>query len=230
MRRYIVKGLALGLLTLAVLLTVTYGYWLRALGRSLVYQGTTQVSEAIVIENFDPDYLLFERSTQLLREGQAKRVFVPVEADQSGEKPGAVEDGVVQVMARVAWLPQYEIIPIKEIEPISLNAALQVRDYLKKKNIGSIIVVASGFRSRRSFLLWNAVMHPAGITVSICPVFGLKTPENWYTTWHGRQEVILETVKLLYYRLRVLLQFERQPGLRISETSRSLGQVVAVQI
>jgi uncharacterized SAM-binding protein YcdF (DUF218 family) len=192
---------------------LTARYWLQDLGSSLVYQGRIQVSQAILIENFDPNYLLFERTEQLLREGWAKFVFVIA---QEGHIPGrafSVSEGFIQVMARVAGMAPPEIITFREIEPISLNAALQVRDFLRKRNIQSVIVVTSGFRSRRSYLIWDSILRPAGIRVSCVPVFGSRTTVNWHKSWHGWQEVTLELLKLAYYRLYALHKIPRLAGL-----------------
>ena len=101
-------------------------------------------------------------------------------------------------------MPEPEFIPIQEIEPISLNAAYQIRDFLTKVHLRSVIVVTDGFRSKRSALVYHAVLDPAGINVSCIPVFGQRTPKNWTETWHGIQEVAKQLLKLQYYRFYVL--------------------------
>jgi hypothetical protein len=107
-------------------------------------------------------------------------------------------------MARVARMPEPEILPIQIIEPISLHAAYQIRDFLTATPLRSAIVVTPGFRSQRSSLVYQAVLAPAGITVYCVPVFGQKTPANWTETWHGIQEVAAQFLKLQYYRFYVL--------------------------
>lgn len=177
---------------------------LQSLGPGLVHKDEIQKSDILLIENFDPDYLLFEKARQLLSEGWARRVMVPVEASPGGDRPNAVSKGFVEVMAGIAGVPEPELIPVREAEPISLNVARQVRDKLADEGITSVIVISPGFRSKRSFLVWREVFRPAGIRVSVVPVFGSRTPENWRETWHGWQEVILQWVKLLYYQLAVV--------------------------
>jgi hypothetical protein len=195
---------AMAVLVPAVGLWLGGGYALDAAAGSLVHRGAIQPSRAIVIENFDSDYLLFERASELLREGWAERVVVHAQEARGGGRAGAVSAGIVEVMARVARITEFEIVPIREIEPISLNAAFQVRDYLQREKIDSVIVVSPGFRSRRSYLVWTSVLEPAGIRVCLVPVFGGKTPGNWRETWHGWQEVSLQFLKLAYYRVAVL--------------------------
>jgi len=157
----------------------------------------------LLLENFDPDYLVFERAAALQKAGIAARIFVPVPAEDTG-MPNTVFKGIAEVMARVAWLQEIEFIPIREIEPISLNAANQIRDFLTVQHPKSVIAVAPAFRSRRLSLVYNARLTPAGVTVGCVPVFGTTTPENWTKTWHGIQDIALQFFKLQYYRFYVL--------------------------
>jgi len=160
-------------------------------------------ADAILIENFDPDYLLFERAHALYKAGLASKVFVPTDASADGEE-SMVSAGIVEVMSRIAWLEARETIPVRGIEPISLNAAYQILAALERHHIRSVLVVAPGFRSRRSALVYSEVLGRAGIAVSCVPVFGTKTPATWATTWHGVQEVGEQFVKLQYYRWYVM--------------------------
>jgi len=176
---------------------------MRQVGESLVCPAQTRRADAILIENFDPDYLLFERAQTLQHAGLAPRVFVPTHATPDGEL-SRVESGFNDVMVRIARLDPPEIIPVIAIEPISLNAAVQIRAVLTKQHVKSVMVLAPGFRSRRSFLVYRSILGPAGIDVSCVPVFGESTPQNWSGTWHGIQEVAEQFLKLQYYRLYAL--------------------------
>jgi len=115
-----------------------------------------------------------------------------------------VSRGVAEVMARQARLKDWKIILITEIEPITLSAAAQIRNHLAGDPIKSLIVVTSGFRSRRSSLVYRAVLGDVGTRVHCAPVFGRTTPQGWTDTWHGVQEVTQEFLKLQYYRFYVL--------------------------
>ena len=52
------------------------------------------------------------------------------------------------VMARAARLQSPEMIPVIGAEPISLNVAYEVRAFLEREGVRSIILVSPGFRSR----------------------------------------------------------------------------------
>jgi hypothetical protein len=197
--------LRLAVLALVVLAaSATRGLWTARIGRSLVCAEEVAPSDLILVENFDPDYLVFERAATLQAAGLAPRALVPVQGSRNPGVPNPVSTGVAEVMARQARLGRWEAFPIREVEPITLNAAAQVRDHLIEERVGSVILVTPAFRSRRSALTYQAVLGPAGIQTHCVPVFGLKTVESWSETWHGVQEVSESFVKLQYYRLYVL--------------------------
>lgn len=183
----------------------TRRYWTGPFAQSLVciHEEKTPHSDALLLENFDPDYLVFERAESLQRSGIASRAFVPTRMAEEGE-PNAVDRGTVELMARIARLQHFEIVSTRQIEPISFNAAHQIRDVLVREGIQSVVVVSPGFRSRRSALIYSTVLTPAGIKVSCEPVFGASTTQNWTETWHGIQGVLEHFVKLQYYRFWVL--------------------------
>ncbi len=129
-------------------------------------------------------------------------------------KAPSLEKGFADVMIRIAHLKNVEMIPVREqIEPISLNVAYQIRDYVTAEHIRSVLVVTAGFRAKRASLIYEAILGEAGVAVSCVPVFGRTTPENWIGTWHGIQEVVLQFLKLTYYRIYVL-PFERARRIR----------------
>ena len=112
--------------------------------------------------------------------------------------------GIAQVMARISRVGEIEIIPTREVEPITLNAARDVQRFLEREHIRSVIVVTPLFRSRRSALVYAATLGRAGITVRCEPVQGSRGVNNWSRSWHGIQDVVEQWLKLRYYRLYVL--------------------------
>ena len=196
--------LRIGVLVVGIAAVVlTRPFWTVRLAESLVCNEQAPPSDALLLENFDPDYLVFERAEALRSAGIATRVFVPM-TTYDGLQFSAVETGTADLMARIARLPGVEGIPIRLIEPISLNAAYQIRDFFTRNNIRSVIVVSPGFRSRRSALVYSSVFGPAKISVGCVPVFGTHKPENWDQSTHGMQAVFEQFLKLQYYRIAIL--------------------------
>jgi hypothetical protein len=196
---------ALVMLIVTAALAVTSRWWTVQIGRSLVCAENVARSDALLIENFDPNYVLFERAEALERAGLAPITLVPVEASNGPDGMNLVSRGIAEVMARYARLRVWRPIPtLGYTEPISLNAALQVRRHLTRDGIRSVVVITPGFRSRRSFLVYRATLGEAGIAVYCVPVFNRPSPERWTDSWHGIQEVAEEFLKLQYYRFYVM--------------------------
>jgi len=201
--------LRLGVLVVAALtLASTSRIWTSAIARSLVCTQDVAPSDLILIENFDPSYLLFERAAALQKDRIAPRALIPVPAGQDSGTPNYISQAIAEVMARHARMAAWELLPISEVEPISLNAAFQIRQYLLRENVKSLIVVTGGFRSQRSSLIYRAVLSGRGVQVRCDPVFWRATPERWGNTWHGIQGVAEEFVKLQYYRFYILLSMQ----------------------
>ncbi len=193
------------IILLAACFFLTRGFISEKLAESLVYQGTVTKSDAVIIENFDPNYLLFEETAKLLKDGQASRVFVPVRINSTGNGPNRVDQEFAEVMCRLSRIGVgCELIPFLEIEPIRLNAAKQVKAFLQDQEIHSITIVTSAYSSKRSYLVFQSVLEPIGIKVSCLPVFSERNSSNWTESWHGIQNVFMEFGKLWYYRLAVL--------------------------
>jgi hypothetical protein len=184
---------------------MTRAVWLPAIGRGLVCREEIAQPDAILVENFDPDYRLFERVAALQREGLTARVLVPTRtAAGDSDEANLVSREIVELMARLARVRNVEIVPIREIEPYSLNAAYQIRDFVIRSQARSVLVIAPALRSQRSSIVYRAILQPAGIRVHCLPVFGQHTPENWTASWHGIQTVTEQFLKLQFYRLYVV--------------------------
>ena len=182
----------------------TRGWWSVAIAKSLVCDADAAPSDAILVENFDPDYRLFERANALRQSGLAQRVLVPVAAGPNATELDAVGAGIAEVMAKAAQLGAMDILLVREVEPISLNAAFDIRRYLEQEGIKSVIVLSPLFRSQRSALVYDATLSRTGIEVTCEPVAAGRQIESWTLSWHGVQDVMEQWIKLQYYRLYVL--------------------------
>jgi hypothetical protein len=186
------------LVLVAATLWVTRGFWMLRLSQSLVCQAEVGRSDGLLLEELDSDYSVFKSAATLQKIGMANRVFVPVLTNDEMPKP--VSEGMADIIKNASHLTGIELIPISGADPFSLDSAYQVRDFLVNEHISSVIVSALGFRSRRLFLMYDKVLHPAHISVGCVPVFAGVTMSNWTRTWHGAQEVVVQLLRLQYYR------------------------------
>ncbi len=185
-----------------LVLWLSAGVWTRAIARSLVCQSDVTPSDAILVDNFDPDYRLFERARNLRRSGMAARILVPVTSDATTGAPDPVALGITDVLGRLSRVGAVDIVPIRQVEPITLNAAQDIAAFLNRAGIRSVIVVTPLYRSRRSALIYSSTLGKAGVRLHCDP--GTADTANWTHTWHGVQNVVEQWIKLQYYRFYVL--------------------------
>jgi hypothetical protein len=195
----------LGVVALVLLIGwLSRGWWSVAIADSLVCDANVASSDAILVENFDQDYLTFETAARLRHAGVASRVLVPVAASGDPLQAKGVQLGITELLADLAHLGSIDVVPIREVEPISLNAAGDVLRFMERERIRSVVVVSPLFRSQRSALVYQATLGAGGITVGCEPVRGIQDPQTWTQSLHGIQNVLEQWVKLQYYRLYVL--------------------------
>jgi len=134
--------LRLGVMTiLAINLWVSHGWGAVAVAESLVCDRSVVPSDAILGATFRSR--LGRKARNLRTSGIAERVLVPLATDRP--QPATVALGVADLMARLSRLGALEIVPVGEVEPISLNAARDIRDFMAR---GGLV---RWFSSRRSF-------------------------------------------------------------------------------
>jgi len=187
------------------MLTATREWWALRLGSSLVCDSRSDYPDLIFIDNLDQNFQLFEKAAHLKRQGIGKTIVVPVHPHwQDSSKPDPVEREITEVMIRAAHLECAEILRIRGTEPITLNVALDLADFLKGTEVGTVLILTSGFRSKRLHAVFCSVLDKIGIQTYCLPVWGAHRPETWTRSWHGIQEVFLQHLKLAYYRAMVL--------------------------
>jgi hypothetical protein len=201
--RKLAAGVVLVAVVICALTVLSRGFWSFKVAESLTCTEDIVASDAVLLENFDPSFPLFKRAAELHHTGFAHRILVPTPTGNPGDLPDSIAVALTNVMAEAAQIKKMDFIPIVEREPITLSAAQQIRDFLTHENVRSVIVVTPGFRSERSFRIYNKIFSRAGIQLRCAPVFGRTNQKNWLKTWHGVQEVALQVLKSAYYRLFV---------------------------
>jgi hypothetical protein len=175
------------------------------IGGCLVCKSEPAPAELIVIDNLETDYLAFEKARELIDASLGDHVLIPVKVGRNGRDPNLVSRRFIEVMCEVAGLESAEIFTVTHFEPISLNVAEQVRKRFEKRPVNSIGVVSPMFRSKRTNLIYEEVFNPLGVKIHCIPTTNPSiNTDNWWKTFHGIQEVVLQFLKLQYYRILLL--------------------------
>src|SRR5205814_4947380 len=144
---------------------------------------------ALIVENFDPEYPLFEEAARFQRQG-VRRILVPVPASHEGVGPNLVAARITELLANMARVHDVELVAFPEAEPIVWNAAYRMRGFLQAQHIRSVAVVVPAFRSRRSALVFGRVLGGSGSLVACVWVLGNIVRSAGAGTWHGVKSVM----------------------------------------
>ncbi len=180
-----------------------------AVGRGLVSDSGPRKPDLIVVDNLVSDYSLFEKAAALRRLYGAKMVVVFVRSsDKDPLKPDLVAGEIAEVMIRQARLQPCRLLLFRQVEPFTLNVARGLGRFIESHpGIHWVLIVTEALRSRRTRLVYGRVLGKLGVAAGTYPVWAGRGPQNWAATWHGRQDVLLQYMKLVYYEF--LVRFAR---------------------
>ena len=181
---------------------VASAWWPAALGRSLVCEASPASSDAILVENSDPDYLLFARATGCAGPF-ATRVLVPVASDLGTPELSEVGPRHRPVHGEDLTHRRDRDRPHPRGRADHPECGRDVQRFLERERIRSVIVVTPLFRSRRSPARLRRHAGPRRHRGPFEPS-RVAGSEHWTRSWHGIQEVAEQWLKLQYYRLCVL--------------------------
>ena len=182
--------------------------WLAA--RLLIVKSDLAPADAIVIMSGSATYL--ERAdwaARLYREGRAPVVILTNDSLISGwdnlqqRNPYFYELAARELQK--GGVPESKIQVVSNIALGTYEESLGVRDYAVTHNLRRLLVVTSGYHSRRTLWSMRRACEGSGIEIGIdSPPPGWKTPlpsRWWWRRW-GWKVVAGEYVKLIYYRMR----------------------------
>lgn len=150
-----------------------------------------------------------QRAVELFKEGRAAKIVLTNDNMQSGWVSGEQRNipyhELASRMLSGSDVPRdaIEILP----QPVSSTheEALLLRQYAEAKHLNSILVVTSGYHSRRALWTMRKVFAGSGIIVGLEAVRpGLQSarPGLWWLHRRGWELVPGEYVKMVYYWLR----------------------------
>ena len=152
-----------------------------------------------------------ERATlaaELYRQGRAPLILLSDDGQRGGwsqerqRNPFYVE--------RSAWAIEAAGVPASCIEKLpratssTYDEAVLLREQTAARGLGSVLIVTSGYHSRRALWTFERVLRGSGVRVGMMPVApGAQTPAPaaWWLSAAGWRTVALEYLKLVYYRL-----------------------------
>ncbi len=90
----------------------------------------------------------------------------------------------------------------REVES-TYEEAKAVRDFLRKNNLKSIMIITSKYHSKRTYLTYKSLLKDDGVKIISCPTkYDEFDPERWWKVRSQAIKVLYEYERLPFYLLR----------------------------
>ena len=178
----------------------------------LIVSVPLQRADAIVVLSGSSTYV--ERThlaAQLYNSHRADRIILTNDNLQGGWLSSQQRNPYFYERAR--WELERLGVPEASIEVVTTpvagtdDEAVVVRDFVKSRNIHSILVVTSAYHSRRALWTFRQVLSTSNVVVgmqAVPPGWQTPIPQGWFLSLRGWQLLPTEYLKIMYYRLRGL--------------------------
>lgn len=150
-----------------------------------------------------------EAAARLFREGRAPRVILTNDGDRGPWSPVEQRNPLnvenAAHLLRLRGVPARRITVLPPVVSGTHDEAVLLRDYARRNDLRSLLVVTSAYHSRRARWTLERVFAGTGIEVHVATVpSGVQTPRPafWWLFPSGWSMVAAEYPKLLFYRLR----------------------------
>ena len=179
--------------------------WVAAEG--LIVRASLANADAIVVLSGSNAYVeRTKRAAELFHEGRAPLVVLTNDHTRGGwstalqQNPYFVERATEELLKGGVPADKIKIVP--GVASSTQSEALLIRDYAAAERLRSVMVVTSGYHSRRALRSLRRSFDGTGVAVGLEPApAGPATPSAawWWLQPEGWRNVAGEYVKLVYY-------------------------------
>ena len=197
------------LLCIALLILAAWSLLAWGAARALLVDEKLPHADAIVVMSGSGVYVeRTRRAAELWKKDVAPQIILTNDNQRGGwseeekRNPFFVERAFQEL--RRAGVPEDRIIVLPETVTSTYEEALLLRRYAAAHSLHSILVVTSGYHSRRALWTMRRVFQGSEMTVgleAVEPGEQSPPPATWWLHLEGWRMVALEYVKLIYYRV-----------------------------
>jgi uncharacterized SAM-binding protein YcdF (DUF218 family) len=182
--------------------------WVAA--KALIVSAERGQADALVVLAGSSTYIeRTRRAAQLYGDGRASMVLLTNDDQLSGwsraqQRNPRFVDRAADALQR-GGVPQDHIEIIPGVVTSTYEEAERLREYAVSHQLRSLLVVTSGYQSRRALWTFRRVFSGTGIEIGIDPIPpGIQTPgpATWWLHPFGWRVVIGEYAKMIYYVAR----------------------------
>jgi uncharacterized SAM-binding protein YcdF (DUF218 family) len=195
----IIKFLLMSLIILVVAVSLYPEWFLLSIGKNLVKQDELQPADAIVVLAGSFSGNRVREAVSLMQKGYGKFiVFSGVQV-----YPGVFTHRFMKDYAVELGLPESQIITqVLKHERSTIGEAVENLASLRAYGFKSMILVTSGYHTRRSYAVYQRLIASGGIDIKLMvyPAYDPDIPvDGWWKTREGIKQIFLEYFKLVFY-------------------------------
>jgi uncharacterized SAM-binding protein YcdF (DUF218 family) len=184
--------------------------WLGA--RALIVRAPLERADAIVV--LSGSSTLAERThhaARLYSQNRAPKILLTTDNHQGGwssaeQRNPYFHEIAVKELSRLG-VPSQNVEVVRPPVASTWDEAQLISEYSKAHSLRSILIVTSGYHSRRALRTFRTLLEDTTTEVGLDPVeTGIQTPPpaTWWMYPRGWQLVFVEYLKLIYYLCRGL--------------------------
>ena len=195
------------ILTALVLLLVVWVLLAWVADRALIVKAEIGSADALVVLSGSSSYLeRTQKAAELFREGRAPLILLTNDHTRGGwssklqTNPYFVERAVDELLKQGVPGERIRIVP--GVAESTQSESVIVKEYVAAKGLKSILIITSGYHSRRALRTFRTTFDGTGVAIGLDPsTTGPQTPSAfWWLRPSGWRDVAGEYVKLIYYR------------------------------
>ena len=179
--------------------------WIGA--RLLITQAPLDTADAIVVLGGSATYKERAReAARLLLKGRSQRVLVTNDnmrgpwSNAEYRNPYFYERTLDEIKS--AGVPEKNVELLLKPVAGTYEEAQLVRQYAEENKLRSVLIVTSGYHSRRALWVFSRVFRDTGIRVGLIGVASGIKPGTWWLSIEGWRRVPAEYVKMVYYVIK----------------------------
>ncbi len=185
---------------IAVLGTIGFYFFLRALGAYLIIADDLEQMDAVVVLS-GGGLSRREEGAKLFKEKYAK-ILVLTETGETVSDLGVNYSTILKQEAIQMGIPDDAILITQEHAINTQEEAIAVKKLLENSELKSTVVITDPFHTRRARMIFQDVFQNTDINVNVRPVIGSwYRSDTWFVSKRGWEATIQEYLRIIGYKL-----------------------------
>jgi uncharacterized SAM-binding protein YcdF (DUF218 family) len=182
-------------LAASLLLWVTAGWWLPAIGHWLAVPSRPGQADAVVVLGGSGPRAI-QHGIELYRQTQAGELWYTGDNPTSGVPLLSYGESFVRFAVQQG-------VPAESIHLLATTSTWEdgqaIADLARQRRVRTLVIVTNWFHSRRALCVIQRQLDNSGIGLYYDPPHGLYGPDDWWQQEDGLVAVVNELIKLVFY-------------------------------